>query len=72
MEYRPEGTRHELVHHVTRYLYITIGYWDVIYLGANEHIRERLPQAHKTVLFLFGSFFIMGLYHIFFCIFRSR
>ena len=71
-DYVAGAERLDLVLHVSNFHYRTGGPWYDIYLGHETGIREQQSRALNSIIFLFGSFFIMGLYHVFFYALRRK
>ena len=58
------GQRMEIIFHVSNFDHRRGGSWEAVTLGLEEDIRGLYQDSLGTDLFLFGSFFIMGLYHL--------
>jgi PAS domain S-box-containing protein len=62
--FTPVGDRMDLVLHVSNFHHRKGGALEVIHFGAEKDIREMRERSLALDLFLSGSIFIMGLYHL--------
>lgn len=70
-EYRPEtvqilspSTRFDVIVQVSNFIYARGGMWYPIYMGTPDQIQNLDRRIVYRDIFLFGSFFIMGLYYL--------
>lgn len=68
----PTGDRVEVIVQVSNFHHRKGGLWNRILLGPEEQVRSRREINLAVSLFLFGSIFIMGCYHIILFSFRRK
>ncbi len=64
VSFTPADNTVEILLHVSNYHYHTGGIWKAITFGLENDIRRNRERTVAFTLFLFGSIFIMGLYHL--------
>jgi signal transduction histidine kinase len=62
--FQPEGDSIDLVFQISNFSHILGGAWETIVLGARDHLQKNKELKITYNLFLFGSIFIMALYHL--------
>ena len=73
IDFEPESIRMEVVLQVTNFHHRRGGGpWEVIRLGTEKEIRGNYTRRLSLDLFLFGSIFIMALYHLGLYLFRKK
>ena len=70
--FTPDGDRMDLLLHVSNFHHRKGGAVEVIHFGTEKDIREMRERSLALDLFLSGSIFIMGLYHLALFFIRKR
>ncbi|MBF0118901.1 MAG: response regulator [Desulfobacterales bacterium] len=68
----PEKNEFEIIFHISNFHHGYSGIWQKILLGDEDDIKEIRERTIAVDIFLVGSIFIMGLYHIGLFIIRKR
>jgi len=72
IDFEPRSHRMELIIQVSNFHHRRGGIWEVIQLGREKEIREAQERRLSFDLFLFGSIFLMALYHLYLFIVRKK
>jgi hypothetical protein len=73
VDFEPDTNRVEIILQVSNFHHRRGGGpWEVIELGTEKEIREIHQRRHSLELFLFGSIFIIALYHLGLFLFRRK
>ncbi|HEX9653315.1 MAG TPA: 7TM diverse intracellular signaling domain-containing protein, partial [bacterium] len=68
----PAAGQLELIYHVSNFHHRRGGAWEVIRMGASDQVYRLRERRLAFDLTLFGSIFVMGLYHLAFFVLRRR
>jgi PAS domain S-box-containing protein len=71
-DFEPHSNQIELIIQVSNFHHRRGGVWEVIQLGREKDIREAQEKRLSFDLFLFGSIFLMALYHLGLFIVRKK
>lgn len=64
VDFKPKSNHIEMILQISNYHHRRGGAWEVIELGSEKALREEREKSLGFVLFLFGSIFIIALYHL--------
>ncbi len=70
VEFKPETNQMDVIFQVSNFHHRRGGLWEVIHLGEEKEIQKIREERLCFALILFGSIFIMALYHL--CLFALR
>ena len=71
-DFQPKSNKMEMVLQISNYHHRRGGAWEVITLGSEKELREEREKSIGFALFLFGSIFIIALYHLGLFILRKK
>ena len=71
-DFQPDSNQLEIILQISNFHFWKGGPWESIIIGSEKEVREKREGRLTLALFLFGSIFIMGFYHLVLFFFRKQ